>query len=60
MKPAGDLELPVMQLVSEDFGARTRYLRQALVIASHSILWGAIINPYLRYLLLASKSSYLN
>ena len=41
-----------------DFGARSRYLRQRWVIASHSILWDAIIYPCLRYLLLAPKSSY--
>ena len=42
----------------EDFGARSRYLRQGYVIASHRILWDAITYPCLRYLLLAPKSSY--
>ena len=41
----------------DDIGARSRYLRQGWVIASHSILWDAITNHYLRYLLLAPKSS---
>ena len=41
-------------------GARSRYLRQGNVIASHNFLWDAIpcTYPCLRYLLLAPKSSY--
>ena len=50
-----------MQLVIyEDFGSRSRYLRQWLITASHSILWDAITYPYLRYLFLVPKSSYLH
>ena len=46
--------------VYEDFGARSRYLRQGWVIASHSILWDAIAMPgTLRHLLMAPKSSYV-
>ena len=45
--------------IYEDFGARSRYLRQGWVIASHSTSWDAIINLCLRYLLLAPKSSYM-
>ena len=33
----------------EDFGARSRYLRQELVIAYHSILWVAITYSCFRY-----------
>ena len=40
-----------------DFVARSRYLRQGYVIASHCILWDAITYPYIKYLLLATKSS---
>ena len=43
----------------EDFIARSRYLRQGKVIISHSKLWDVITNPCLRYLLLATKSSYV-
>ena len=42
---------------NEDFFARSRYLRQGLVITSHNKLWDAITYPCLRYLLLAKKSS---
>ena len=42
-----------------DFVARSRYLKQGYVIASHSILWDAITYPCLRYLLLATKSLYI-
>ena len=40
-----------------DFVARSRYLKQGYVIASHSILRDAITYSCLRYLLLATKSS---
>ena len=42
--------------IYENFDARSRYLRQGYVIASHSILWDAFTYPCLRYLLLATKS----
>ena len=45
--------------IYEDFGARSRYLRQLKVIANHSSLWDAITYPWLRYLLLATTSSYI-
>ena len=41
----------------EDFGARSRYLRHALVITSHSKLWDVITYACLRYLLLVPKCS---
>ena len=44
---------------SQDFGARSRYLRQGYVITSHSKPWDAITYPYLRYLLLTQKSPYM-
>ena len=31
---------------------------QRYVITSHSLLWGVIVNPFMRYLRLAPKSSY--
>ena len=40
----------------EDFGARSRYLRQGYVITSHIILWIAISYHCLRFLFLAPKS----
>ena len=40
-----------------DFAARSRYLREGWVITSHSLLWGVITYPCLRYLFLAPKSS---
>ena len=43
----------------EDFGARSRYLKQVKVITAHRILWGSITYPYLRYLLVAPKSPYI-
>ena len=46
--------------IYEDFGARSRYIRQGEVIASHRILWDAINNPCLRYLLLEPKSPYMS
>ena len=42
----------------EDFGARSRYLRQGEVTTSHSKLRGVMTYPCLRYPLLAPKSSY--
>ena len=42
----------------EDFVARSKYLRQGWVITSHSLLWDVITYPCLRYLLLATKSTY--
>ena len=42
-----------------DFVARSRYLRQGWVIASHSILWDAITHPCLRNPLLATKFSFI-
>ena len=42
-----------------DFGVRSRYLRQGLAIAFHSIIWDAIAYPCLKYLFLAPKSSYM-
>ena len=41
-----------------DFAAISRYLSQGLVITPHSKLWGVITYPCLRYLVLATKSSY--
>ena len=46
------------QYTYEDFGAKSRYLRQGSVIKSHSKLWDVITYPCLRYLLLTPKSSY--
>ena len=43
----------------EDFVAKSRHLRQGYVIASHSIQWDAITYSSLRYLLLATKSSFI-
>ena len=37
---------------NEDFGVRSRYLRQGQVIASRSNLWDAITYPCLRYLII--------
>ena len=42
---------------NEDLVARSRYLRQGWVVASHRILWDAITYHCLRYLLLATKST---
>ena len=42
--------------IYEDIGARSRYLKQGQVIASHRILWDAITYSCLGYLLLAWKS----
>ena len=44
--------------IYDDFGARSRYHRQGWLIASQSILLGAITYPCLRYLLLVPNSSY--
>ena len=41
---------------NEDFGNRSRHLRQGYVIAYHSILWDVITYPCLRYLFLVPKS----
>ena len=43
----------------EDFVARSRYLNQGYVITSHGKMWDVITYPCLRYLLLATKSSYI-
>ena len=43
----------------DDFVVRSRYLRQGKVITSHSKLWDVITYPCLRYLLLATKSSFV-
>ena len=43
----------------EEFGVRSRYLRQGLVITSHNLLWYAITYPCLRFLLMMPKSSYI-
>ena len=45
---------------NDDFGDRSRYLRQGWVIRNHSILWDAITYPCLRYLLLVPKASNIN
>ena len=56
---------PILRIIQasvriyEDFDARGRYLRQGYVISSHSLLWDVITYPCLRYLLLATKSSYV-
>ena len=42
-----------------EFDARSRYLRQELVIASHRILRDAITYPGLRNMLLVLKSSLM-
>ena len=44
----------------EDFGIRSRYLRQGLLITSHSKLWDVITYTCLRYLLLTPKSTYVD
>ena len=44
---------------SGDIGARSRYLGQRYIIASHRILWDAITYPCLRSLLPVPKSSYM-
>ena len=44
--------------IYEDFVARSKYLRQGKVITSHSLLWDVITYSCLRYLLLATKSTY--
>ena len=41
-----------------DSVARSRYLNQRYVIAPHIILWDAITNPCLSYLLLSPKSPF--
>ena len=45
--------------IYEDFVAKNRYLRQWYVITFHNKLWDVINYPCLRYLLLATKSSYI-
>ena len=45
--------------IYEDLVARSRYLRQGLLITSRSLLRGVITYPCLRYLLLATRSSYM-
>ena len=42
----------------EDFGPRSRYLKQGLLIASHIVLWDAINYPCMRYLIQAPTSSF--
>ena len=54
----GGLGPATLATTYEDFGARSRYLRQGKVITSHSLLWDVITYTCLRYLLLAPKSPY--
>ena len=42
------------------YEARGRYLSQGYVITSRSLLWDIITYPCLRYLLLATKSTYVS
>ena len=55
----GRLDIPPCRIY-DDFGARSKYLRQVKVIAYHSLPWGAINFAWLKYLLLVPKSSYVN
>ena len=46
--------------IYEDFSARIRNLMQEYIIESHTIVLDANIYPYLRYLLLVLKPSYVS
>ena len=46
--------------IKEDFGSRNRYVGHALIITACSVLMDDISYPYINYLILGLKSSYVH